>query len=247
MNEAWIDEVTQQGAFGAAPSGSANRVLRRHYVALGDQSTYYAVSSILAWRRIHERIYDPSSHRPEVEDQDGSLGRPRRRSLEQDSYLLAAQAYYFKRKLVFAGGYREYTLYLHEGRRWHRSRDAGIHHRQRELPRSNRRSTPRPRRLAYIMCCPGFPCAIIGRIRRLAITGVRPMPFLDSNGYPMARPRVGGNPKGEGVDMASTSTLDGKIFVRAINYHEPRRRSGLHLRWHRGQPDVFSTGPWVSW
>ena len=42
MNEAWIDEVTQQGAFGAAPSGSANRVLRRHYVALGDQSTYYA-------------------------------------------------------------------------------------------------------------------------------------------------------------------------------------------------------------
>lgn len=56
-NEAWVDPAnSNRGAFAANPNGSGNRVLRRHYVTLGDQATYYASpqhpgpgGSSLAW------------------------------------------------------------------------------------------------------------------------------------------------------------------------------------------------------
>lgn len=229
-NEAWVDPAaSNRGAFAANPNASGNRVLRRHYVRLGDQSTYFAspqhpgpdggfitgmVDPSNPARRLNTRM-TPSG--------GGIFDDP----TEQDSYLLAAQAYFLKRKLVFAGGYRLDTLYLHEGPRNVQdpvTLDFIIDNDDsRQTHRTLDSSTKTFGTVYHVL-----PWISVRYNRsdsiELANTGVRLMPKLDASGYPIGgTSRVGDNPKGKGQDYGiDLNLLDGKIYVRATRFSTTR-------------------------
>ncbi len=228
-NEAWIDETTNRGAFAAAPNASANRVLRRHYITVPDQATYYASSQHpTATGGLVAGMVDPSNPARRLKTRYVASGASAFDDpSEQDSYLFAGQAYYFDRKLVLAGGYRTDTLYLHEGargvidpvtqefvidnvnnRRTHRTLDA-----------TTRTGGAVFHALSWLSLRYNRSDSI-----ELANTGVRLMPRLDAAGYPVgATSRVGDNPKGEGEDYGiDLSLLAGKIFVRATRFSTTR-------------------------
>lgn len=247
-NEAWIDETTDRGAFAAAPNASANRVLRRHYVTLLDQATYFASSQHpTTTSGLVSGMIDPSNPARRLKTRFVASGASAFDDpSEQDSFLLAGQAYYFNRKLVLAGGYRSDTLYLHEGAR------GIIDPVTQEFiidninnPRTNRtlKATTRTAGAVYHV----LPWLSLRYNRsnsiELANTGVRLMPLLDSSGYPIgAASRVGDNPKGEGEDYGiDLSLLDGKVFVRATRFSTTR--AGAQAFTYGGtvdNPTVFS-------
>jgi iron complex outermembrane receptor protein len=226
-NEAWINEATTQGAFAAAPEAGGNRVLRRHYVILGDQSTYYASPQHpdpATGAGFMSGVVDPSNParklRTRMVTTSGSVFDD---PSEQDSYLLAGQAYYFKRKLVIAGGYRVDTLYLHEGPR--NIRDVATQ----EFLIDNDDTKQTHRTLDAKTMTLGGVYHVLPWISvrynqsdsiELANVGVRLMPRLDAQGYPIgSTSRVGDNPKGEGEDYGIDLNLfDGKIYVRATRF-----------------------------
>ncbi len=226
-NEAWINEATTQGAFAAAPEAGGNRVLRRHYVTLGDQSTYYASPQHpdpATGAGFMSGVVDPSNParklRTRMVTTSGSVFDD---PSEQDSYLLAGQAYYFKRKLVIAGGYRVDTLYLHEGPR--NIRDVATQ----EFLIDNDDTKQTHRTLDAKTMTLGGVYHVLPWISvrynqsdsiELANVGVRLMPRLDAQGYPIgSTSRVGDNPKGEGEDYGIDLNLfDGKIYVRATRF-----------------------------
>ena len=247
-NEAWIDETTNRGAFAAAPNASANRVLRRHYVTVGDQATYYASSQHpLTTSGLVSGMIDPSNPARRLKTRYVASGASAFDDpSEQDSYLFAGQAYYFDRKLVLAGGYRTDTLYLHEGTR------GVIDPVTQEFvidnvnnPRTHRTLDATTRTAGAVFHALPWLSLRYNRSDsiELANTGVRLMPKLDASGYPIgATSRVGDNPKGEGEDYGlDLSLLSGKIFVRATRFSTTRAGAqGFVYGGTVDNPTVFS-------
>lgn len=247
-NEAWIDETTNRGAFAAAPNASANRVLRRHYVTLLDQATYFASSQHPGRTSgLVSGMVDPGNPARRLKTRfvasgSGAFDDPS----EQDSYLLAAQAFYFGRRLVLAGGYRADTLYLHEGAR------GIIDPVTQEFiidnvnnPRTHRTLDATTRTYGAVFHVLPWLSLRYNRSNsiELANTGVRLMPRLDASGYPIgATARIGDNPKGEGEDYGvDLSLLDGKVFVRATRFSTTRAGAqGFVYGGTVDNPTVFS-------
>ncbi|MDP3072889.1 MAG: hypothetical protein Q8N18_21535 [Opitutaceae bacterium] len=230
-NEAWVDPAnSNRGAFAANPNGSGNRVLRRHYVTLGDQKTYYASPQHpTAASGLISGMVDPSSatgrrlNTRMTPSGGGSFDDP----TEQDSYLFAGQAYYFKRKLVLAGGYRLDTLYLHEGPRnvqdpvnldFIIDRDDS-----KQTHRTLEAKTKTFGAVYHVLPWLSLRYNQSNSLE-LANTVVRLLPRFDSAGYPVgATSRVGDSPKGEGEDYGiDLNLLDGRIYVRATKFSTTR-------------------------
>ncbi|MBI5767895.1 MAG: hypothetical protein HZA93_08870 [Verrucomicrobia bacterium] len=227
-NEAWIAEATNGGAYNASPSAGANRVLRRHYITVGDQATYYASPQHPTGASgFIKGMVDPSNPtrtlKTRMTPSSGSLLDD---PTEQDSYLLAAQAYYFKRRLVLAGGYRTDTLYLHEGRRSVTNTTGDFIIDNVNNPRTNRTLDAKTKTLGTVVHVLPWLSLRYNRSNsvELANTGVRLMPNLDAAGLPIGNTsRVGDNPKGEGKDYGfDLNLLDGRLHVRATRFSTTR-------------------------
>lgn len=225
-NEAWFDEATGRGAFNANPESSANRVFRRHYVTVGDQGTYFASSANPQVNGFISGLVDPSnpSRTLKTELAQGIGGSDD--TTRQDSYLFAGQAYYWKRKLVLAGGYRDDTLRLHESVRSLRDpvTNEGVVLVDEAHPRNFRKLRATTR--TYGAVFHALPWLSLrynnSDSQELANVNVRLMPRPDANGHFIGS-RVGDNPQGKGEDYGFDLDLfDGKIFIRATRFTTSR-------------------------
>lgn len=225
-NEGWMDEATNRGAFNSTPSASINRVLRRHYITPGDYSTYFSSYAHPGAAGFVTGMNDPSTPGRKlktalVHSGTSDFNDPQ----EQDTYLFAAQAYYLKRKLVFAGGYRFDTLYLHEGVRGLRdpvTNDAIVDNVNN--PRANRTVDARTRTYGAVYHVLPWISLRYNQSdsNELANVGVKLMPRPDANGH-FRDSRVGDNPQGQGKDYGFDLTLlDGKVYIRATRFNTTR-------------------------
>ncbi len=229
-NEAWVDPATSnRGAFAANPNGSGNRVLRRHYVTLGDQATYYASPQHPGpGGGFITGMVDPSNPARKLNTRmTPSGGGIYDDPTEQNSYLLAAQAFFLKRKLVFAGGYRLDTLFLHEGPR-NVQDPVNLDFIIDNDDRKQTHRTLEAKTKTFGTVYHALPWISLRYNRsdsiELANTGVRLMPKLDAGGYPIGgTSRIGENPKGKGEDYGvDLNLLDGKVFIRATRFSTTR-------------------------
>lgn len=244
FNEAWVDETTNQGAFHFNPSRSTNRVYRRHYVTVGDASTYYNSFAPPSVSGFISGLVDPSNP-------DRTLGtRWTQQSTsdfddpqEQNSFLLSAQAYYFNRKLVVAGGVREDKLFLHEGIRGLVDENGDRYFDNEANPRNHRTASGQTRTIGVVYHAQPWLSLRYNDSgsQELANNGVRLMPRPDENGYFIGN-RVGDNPQGVGKDYGfDLNLLDGKVNFRATKF-ETNREGGQLFRYggSANNPTVLS-------
>lgn len=218
----WGSATGFGGAFNASAVSTANTVKHRHYIIERDFGTYYG--SIASPKTTG---YFSGVPNPLVAGQRISA-RPAQQSTsdfsdpsEQDSYLAAAQAYFFKRRLALSGGYRADTLYLHEGFRGALDPATGdntvdnVNYR-----RTNKTINGHTETYGGVFHVLRWFSVRYNQSNSFELTnsGVRLTPRADAQGYFIGS-RVGDNPKGVGQDYGfDLDLLDGRIFIRATKF-----------------------------
>lgn len=239
--EIWANEATNLGAFNTVRNSGVNRVMRRHYITPGDYGTYF--SSFSAPAPITGMV-DPSNPARTLKTAWTRAGiADFNDPQEQDSYLAAAQAFYFKRKLVLAGGYRADTLYLHEGLRGFRdpvTQDIVVDNET--FPRANKTIDAHTRTYGVVYHALPWLSLRYNNARSLELTngGIRLTPHPDENGNFIGG-RVGDNPQGQGEDYGfDLNLLDGKIFVRATRFETIRAGAQQFVYGGTSSPSTLS-------
>lgn len=222
--ETWLDEGTGRGAFNSLVTAGVNRVLRRHYITQGAYGTYFASFDNPGNTGFISGMTDPSNPTRKLKTQGTSGISDFDDPQEQDSYLAALQAYYLKRKLILAGGYRADTLYLHEGKRGVLDPQGVPIIDNVNNPRTNRTLDAKTRTYGAVYHV--LPWLSLrynnSNSNELANTTVRLMPNPDAEGR-YKDSKVGDNPQGQGEDYGIDLNLfDGKIFVRATKFSTTR-------------------------
>lgn len=222
--EHWIDSTTGRGAFNSSPAASVNRTLRRHYITLGNYGTYFASYNNPSVTGVMSNVTDPSNAARKLETRVTRVNGWDDLQ-EQDSFLFSGQAFYFKRKLVLAGGLRDDTLYLHETVRNQISPVDGTVILDPNVPRNNRTIEARTKTMGAVYhVTPWFSLrANKSNSNELANIAVRLLPRRDANGVYSGGSRVGENPQGRGEDYGiEFNLLDGKINLRATRFETTR-------------------------
>jgi iron complex outermembrane recepter protein len=208
------------GAFTANAEGVANRLFRRHYITVGDYATYYASSrhpDPATGTGFLNGIVDPGDPARTLNSRmvvaaTSVFDDP----TEQDSVLLSGQAYYLRRKLVIAGGYRTDRIYMHEGVRGLRNAATGEAYIDNvNNPRSNRDLAAQTKTLGAVYHLRPWLAVRYNRSNSLELpaSNIRIMPESGIGS------RVGDSPKGDGQDYGvDLNLLDGKIFIRATRF-----------------------------
>lgn len=246
-NEIWSNAATGASVYNALSNNSVNFVRRIHYITEGDYGTYFASHANPGVGGFFSNVADPTTSGRVLNSRLArASGSDFDDPSEQDSYLLSAQGFYFKRKLVVAGGYRADTLHLHEGARNVRDTATGDFIgglANATNPRVHRSVDANTR--TYGAVFHAFPWLSLrynnSNSHELANVGARLMSHPDANGK-IYGSRVGDNPEGQGEDYGFDLTLsDGRINLRATRFNTTRAGAqGFGYGGSRDNPTVMS-------